>query len=48
MLIFFSLFGQIQKEEFKMGYKKGYQDGYLKSKGTSYNGVIDFSKVSTR
>jgi len=47
LLVSFSLFGQIQTEEFKMGYKKGYQDGYLKSKGTSYNGVIDFSKVMT-
>ena len=47
LLVSFSLFGQIQTEEFKMGYKKGYQDGYLKSKGTSYNGVIDFSKVRT-
>jgi hypothetical protein len=30
-----------------MGYKKGYQDGYLKSNGTSYNWVIDFGKVMT-
>ena len=47
MILPFVGIGQIQTNEFKMGYKKGYQDGYLKSKGTSYNGVIDFSKVRT-
>ena len=32
LLVSFVSFGQIQTDEFKMGYKKGYQDGYFKSK----------------
>ena len=47
LFVSFSSFGQIQTDEFKMGYKKGYQDGYFKSNGTSYNGVLDYDNVLT-
>ena len=47
LLVSFSSFGQIQTEEFKMGYKKGYKDGYFKANGNNYNGVLDFEKVLT-
>jgi len=45
LLVSFNFFGQIQTDEFKMGYKKGYQEGYFKSNGTSYNGVLDYRNV---
>ena len=40
LLISFGSFGQIQTEEFKMGYKRGYQQGYFKENGSDFNDVV--------